>query len=138
VKLPRIRETLIRHEGLRLKPYRDSVGKLTIGVGRNLEDVGLTELEAHWLLMNDITRVADELLEAIPWIAGLNDVRQEVLVNMAFNLGIKGLLEFKRTLSAIERAKYRAASRFMLESKWASQVGPRARELAQAMKTGII
>lgn len=138
MNLPRVRETLIRHEGLRLKPYRCSAGKLTIGVGRNLEDTGITELEAHWLLMNDITRVGDELLSALPWISKLDDVRQEVLCNMAFNLGTPGLLKFKRTLLAVQYGEYEAASRYMLESKWAKQVGARASELSQAMKTGII
>lgn len=125
---------LKRHEGLRLKPYRDMVGKLTIGYGRNLDDVGLRESEADQMLSNDVMGVYEQLLDALPWAAMLSAERQAVLVNMAFNLGLDGLLGFKNTLAAIRAGKYQEAASMMLESKWAQQVKGRATELASRMQ----
>lgn len=129
---------LIRHEGLRLKPYRCGAGKLTIGVGRNLEDVGITKSEAMDMLANDIGRCwleleanYDELLSKI------SIPRQNVLVNMCFNLGITRLLQFKKMWVAIEQHDYHKAADEMLDSRWAKQVGERAFELAEQMRTGI-
>ncbi len=79
---------LQRHEGLRLRPYRDSTGKLTIGVGRNLDSVGLSEAEAYHLLDNDIDAAVNALTAVLPVFAALDDVRQEVLIDMCFNEGI--------------------------------------------------
>lgn len=133
----RLRAQLVRHEGLRLKPYRDTVGKLTLGIGRNLDDVGISESEAYVLVDNDITRVKRGLVEAYPgWFPLLDGVRQAVLVNMGFNLGLAGLAGFKQTLAAVARGDYAAASRGMLASKWARQTGSRATELAAQMRTG--
>jgi len=127
---------LVQHEGLRLKPYADTVGKLTIGVGRNLTDKGISEGEASFLLRNDIADVEHELSARLPWFAMLNEVRRRVLFDMAFNLGTAGLLKFKNTLAAIERGDYEAGARGMLASKWAAQVGRRAERLAKMMATG--
>ena len=132
----RLKKVLIRHEGLRLKPYRDTVGKLTIGVGRNLEDRGITKEEALFMLHNDIKAVIEELDRRIPWWRELDDIRQEVLVNMAFNLGVPRLMRFKRFLSALERRDYEKAAEEMLDSRWAEQVKRRAKELAYAMRHG--
>jgi len=131
-----LRRQLIRHEGLALKPYRDTTGHLTIGVGRNLTDQGLTHEEAMALLDHDLVRVEREVRTAIPWFFELDDVRQGVLCNMAFNLGITKLLEFHETLTAIHRRDYMAAAAHMLDSYWARQVGHRAVELAEAMRDG--
>lgn len=137
---------LRRDEGLRLKPYRASVGILTIGVGRNLEEVGISEPEADVLLRNDIGRAMDELDRALPWWRELDEVRQRVMVNLAFNLGAdstssdprkRKLLEFKNTLAAIQSGNYAAAGVSMLKSLWASQVGERAQRLARMMVSGI-
>ena len=135
--LERARELVKRHEGLRLKPYRDSVGKLTIGYGRNLEDVGISEGEAEVLLQNDLRRAVEVavhccadhgvLFEALPGEA------KAVLVDMAFNLGYR-LGEFRRMFAALARKDYEEAAREMLDSRWARQVGGRARELAEIMK----
>ena len=134
------REAMIRqlrlHEGERLKPYRCTAGKLTIGVGRNLEDRGITREEAAYLLANDIAAEERELLRALPWVAKLDDVRQRVLLDMAFNLGVVGLLSFKRTLGVIEAGRYELAAAMMLDSKWAGQVGQRAERLSRMMATG--
>ncbi len=127
---------LLADEGIRFKPYRDTVNKLTIGVGRNLEDVGLSQDEAMYLLANDIRRTYGDLINALPWVAKLDDVRQNVLTNMAFNLGITGLLGFKHTLACVQRGEWNDAADGMLQSKWARQVGARAVRLAQQMRSG--
>lgn len=124
------------HEGERLKPYRDTVGKLTIGVGRNLDDRGLTRDESAMLLGNDIKAVETDLIRALPWVAQLDDVRQRVLLDMAFNLGVPGLLGFKRTLATIQAGDYEKAAAMMLDSKWAGQVGQRAERLSRMMFSG--
>jgi len=131
-----LRDQLVRHEGLRLKPYRDTVGKMTIGVGRNLDDVGIFKPEAMLMLDNDIQRATDDLRAACPWVDDLQWARKAVLLNMTFNLGIGRLLEFKHTLAAVRAGDYKAAAAHMLESKWAKQVGSRAVELAKIMESG--
>lgn len=133
----RIKAQLVRHEGLRLKPYRCTAGKLTIGIGRNLDDRGISQREAYVLLENDIQNCEKQLLDEIPEIYnGLDDVRQSVLLNMCFNLGIKGLLEFKNTLAFIAAGDWERAANGMLASKWAKQVGKRAIELSEMMRKG--
>lgn len=134
------RDAMVRqlrlHEGERLKPYRCTAGKLTIGVGRNLEDRGITREEAAYLLTNDIAAEERELLRALPWVAKLDEVRQRVLLDMAFNMGVVGLLAFKRTLATIQAGDYQRAAAMMLDSKWAGQVGQRAERLSRMMATG--
>jgi lysozyme len=132
----RLRARLIKDEGLRLKPYRCTAGKLTIGVGRNLDDRGITREEAMILLDNSIAECVTELTRAFDWFPKLDPVRQEVLINMAFNLGMDRLGQFKFTLGAISRGDYTQAANRMLQSKWAEQVGRRATELAEMMRTG--
>jgi lysozyme len=129
-------EQLKRDEGCRLRPYRDSVGKLTIGIGRNLDDVGISQDEADMLLHNDLGKVFTQLSEQIPWIADLDEARQGVLENMCFNMGIHGLMGFKNTLALIQAGEYDKAADAMLESHWAEQVGPRAQRLALQMRRG--
>jgi len=127
---------LIRDEGLRLKPYRCTAGALTVGVGRNLDAKGISRAEAMVMLANDIDDVWREVVRALPWVTGLSDARQRVLLNMGFNLGTAGLLEFKRTLAAIKAGRYAEAAVFMLESRWAGQVGDRAKRLSRMMREG--
>lgn len=126
------------HEGERLRPYRCTAGKLTIGVGRNLEDRGITAEESAMLLSNDISREERDLLAALPWAAKLSEVRQRVLLDMSFNMGLQGLLQFKRTLAAIEAGRYQQAAGMMLDSRWAQQVGQRAQRLSEMMATGQV
>lgn len=128
-------EQLERHEGLRLKPYRDTVGKLTIGYGRNLDDRGISEDEAGFMLDNDIDQVVSEL-ERMPLFLSLNSVRRVVLANMAFNMGVPTLLEFRRMLGALAEKDWDRAAAEMMDSKWARQVGGRATELAELMRRG--
>ncbi len=129
-------EQIQRYEGLRLKPYRCTAEKLTIGYGRNLDDVGISEEEAEMLLENDIVKCERQVKKSLPWTVNLDQARQSVLINMCFNLGIEGLLKFKNTLKLVEEGKYEEASEAMRESLWAAQVGNRATELAQIMKEG--
>lgn len=131
-----LKEQLKRHEGLRLKPYLCPAGKLTIGYGRNLDDSGISEAEAEAMLDNDITKFQRQVTEALPWTKSLDEARLGVLINMAFNLGTPGLLQFKKTLAAIEAGYYAKAAAMMLQSKWAKQVGSRAKELSEQMRTG--
>ncbi len=133
----RIKAQLVRHEGLRLKPYRCTAGKLTIGIGRNLDDRGISQKEAYAMLERDILDFEQQLLDEIPDVYnGLDEVRQSVLLNMCFNLGIKGLLGFKNTLAYIKVGDWERAANGMLASKWAKQVGMRAIELSELMRKG--
>lgn len=132
----KLKQLLIAHEGLRLKPYRDTVGILTIGVGRNLEASGITEKEAMFLLDNDIARVVGYCREAFPWFNGLCDTRQNVVCSMVFNLGAAGFSKFQKMIAAIERKDFEAAANEMLCSRWSGQVGARATELSEMMRSG--
>jgi len=127
---------LIDHEGLKLFPYHCTADKLTIGVGRNLEDRGISEDEAAYLLKNDIEIVERELLEAQPLVSMLDPVRQRVLVDMGFNLGTPTLMKFQKMWDAIEDGDFEEASNQMMQSRWAEQVGRRAERLRDAMLTG--
>lgn len=131
-----LQKQLVLHEGCRLKPYRCTSGKLTIGIGRNLDDVGISRDEAMVLLWNDISKAIAGVRTELPWFEQLDSIRQRVLVDMAVNLGIDGLLAFKQTLSAIASGDYDRAATEMLNSRWAGQVGERARRLARMMRTG--
>ena len=122
------------HEGLRLKLYRCTAGKLTVGYGRNIEDNGISEAEAEYLLNVDVENVRRELIDRLPWATGLDEVRWAVLVDMCFNLGWPRLSKFKKTLAYIKSAQYNDAAMEMLDSRWASQVGKRAIRLAEMMR----
>ncbi|CCG42198.1 glycoside hydrolase family protein [Magnetospirillum molischianum] len=130
-----LRRELIRDEGLKLKPYRCTAGKLTIGVGRNIEDRGITADEAMVLLDNDIVVIAAELDRAIPFWRKLSDARQRALINMAM-MGVPRLLGFKRMLYALSIGDYPGAAAEALNSKWAGQVGDRAIRLADMIRRG--
>ncbi|MGB0823694.1 MAG: glycoside hydrolase family protein, partial [Alphaproteobacteria bacterium] len=111
-------------------------GRLTIGVGRNLEDLGITTDEAMFLLANDVERCCAELDLAVPWWRTLDDVRQRVLVNMVFNLGIRRFLGFKKMLRHAAAQAWDLAADEMLDSRWAVQVGMRAKTLSDMMRSG--
>lgn len=129
-------QMLEKHEGCELTAYRDTVGKLTIGIGRNLDDKGISRGEALMMLSNDIGEVEQALEKNIPWWARLNDTRQRVLADMAFNMGINGLLKFRKMMAALDREDYETAAAEMLGSVWAGQVKGRAVRLANMMRTG--
>ena len=130
-----LRDQLIRDEGIRLKPYRDQVGKLTIGVGRNLDDVGISHAEAHLLLDNDIERATADVAARLPWAGALSLPRAAVLVNLCFNAGIGGLMTFRKMLAALQNEQWETAAKELLDSTYAEQVGPRAHRLARQLET---
>lgn len=133
-----IEEQLARDEGFRPHAYQDSVGKLTIGIGRNLDDVGISHEEALVLLANDVKCARILLADRLPWtVTALDEARKGVLINMCFNMGIFRLLEFKQFLAALQAADYKLAAAQMLDSKWAKQVGGRAQRLAAQIETGV-
>lgn len=132
-----LKERVKAHEGLRLKPYRCSAGKLTIGYGRNLEDNGISKEEAEIMLDNDLEKCRKECLANFNWYGNLDKIRQGVIQEMALNLGMSRLKGFKKMLLAIEIGNYTLASQEMLNSRWAQQVGNRAKTLAEIMRRGI-
>lgn len=131
-----LKADLIRDEGLRLKPYKDTVGKTTIGCGRNLNDLGISEAEAEFMLENDIVRVMGELDKAFPWWTGLSEQRQVALCNMAFNLGISRLQGFRNMLAALQAGDYEKAAHEAFQSHWSGQVGARADRICKMILEG--
>jgi lysozyme len=129
-------DQIIQHEGIKLKPYTDTVGKLTIGVGRNLTDVGLSDREAMILLDHDLDDCLHDLTQAFPWFGALDDVRQRAVVDLRFNLGAAGLQGFRNFLHCMAVADYAGAARELLNSKAATQAPFRYRELADHIRTG--
>lgn len=139
---------LQRDERLRIRVYDDATGQPivpgsvvkghpTIGYGRALDVRGVTAAEAAYLLNNDISDVTAQVLKALPWAASLSGPRLGVLINMAFNMGLGGLLGFSNTLAKVQSGDYAGAAQGMLASKWAQQVGARAQRLAKQMQTGV-
>jgi len=150
-------DKLIDHEGMVLTVYKDSLGIDTIGIGRNLKDRGISreeldyldipnmevvyehgisEADARYLALNDIAIVENELCRVHNCVENLDSVRQLVLMDMAFNMGVPRLCKFVKMWNAIHEEKWEAASREMLDSKWARQVGRRAKILSDAMASG--
>lgn len=136
--IDKLTNELILDEGIRLKPYKDTSTppRSTIGVGRNLDDAGISEIEAKFMLGNDIDNVIIQLNNNLPWYVKLNDVRQRVLANMCFNLGIHSLLGFTHMLKAMQDENFEEAARQMESSLWAKQVGARALRLIFMMRSG--
>ncbi len=128
-------EQLITDEGLKTNPYHDTEGWLTIGIGRCLDKKGITKDEAIYLAKNDVNEVIDKL-NRIKGYKSLTNHRQKVIVNMAFNLGFSGVMKFRKMWNAIEKSDFDLASKEMLNSKWATQVGNRAKRLANEMRSG--
>lgn len=131
-----LKQQLKEDEGLRLRPYGDLKGKITIGYGHNLTDIGISIEMAEQLLEDDIDLTVQTLRLRWAPFDRLDDVRQGVLANMAFNLGVGGLMLFTKMLAACASGEYLTAAAEMLDSTWAAQVGPRAHRLAKMMETG--
>lgn len=127
-----------KHEGLRLKPYKCTADKLTIGYGRNLDDIGISEDEAEYLLIHDITQAEQDLAKIFDtrFLYDLSDVRYAVLVDMMFNLGLARFRGFKKMIRAIKEKDFLQACEEMKDSKWYAQVKTRADELIQLFKEG--
>lgn len=124
-------------EGLRYKPYTDTLGRLTIGYGRCLDTKGISFAEAEAMLGADIDEALQGVISSLPWAAELDNIRLNVLVCMAFQLGIGGLMQFKDMLTACEHGNYSTASIAMLDSLWAKQTPARADTLSHMMKNGL-
>jgi len=135
-RMEKLVDQLIRHESLELKPYKCTSDKLTIGIGRNLEDVGISEEEAKILLMNDLARVDAQLEKMMPWSSQLDTVRYEGLMNFVFNVGIGTALKFVNAMGQLKDGNYDMAATELLNSRWAKQVGQRAVEVAEQIRTG--
>lgn len=129
-----VKPQLLIDEGMRTHPYKDSVGFITIGVGRNLDTVGLRPDEIDLMLENDIDAAVAVARRLLPNFEDLTEERKAVMVNMAFNMGEKVLATFTNTLAAIRESRFDDAARLMLDSRWSVQVGARAQRLAEAMK----
>ena len=130
---------LRRHEGVEPYAYKDHLGYITVGVGRCLEKdvgMGLSDDEIDYLLKNDIVRVQEELSEEYDWFADLDQVRQEAMINLSFNLGATRLRGFRNALAAMAEEDYETAANEFMDSKWSSQVGRRAYEVTQMIRTG--
>ena len=130
-------DMLMLHEGLELKPYKCTADKTTIGVGRNLEDVGITKDEAKYLLQNDLDRILKEV-EHWSFLKKLNEPRQAVILDMVFNMGVStfNANTWVKTFAAIQDEDWEKVANEMLESRWANQVGQRAIRLSQMMRKG--
>ena len=145
-----VERILIEDEGIRKFPYLDccglawrkcvcqNKGKLTIGVGRNLDDVGISDDEITNLQVNDVKKITLELEKNFRWFQSLNTPRRIVIVSMAFNLGIPRLKDFKKMIEAIESGNFELAAIEMLHSSWSKQVKDRAKRLAVIMMNGQI
>jgi len=139
-----MRQELIRQlkgdEDVRSQVYKDSLGFFTIGVGRLVDDrkpgSGLRPVEIDFMLNNDVDDRINALQKALPWFQNLDDVRQGVLLNMAFQMGTDCLLGFKNTLEMVRQGQYSQAADAMLQSKWAQQTPNRAKRLSDQMRTG--
>ena len=125
------------HEGLELKPYKCTSDKLTIGIGRNIQDIGITQEEARYLLQNDLDRILKEV-EHWAFLEKLDEVRQAVILDMVFNVGVSTFNAYTwlKTFAAIQDEDWEKAANEMLDSKWAKQVGQRAIRLSQMMRKG--
>lgn len=123
-------------EGLRLKPYTDSVGRLTIGLGRCLDTTGISEPEALLLANNDLHWHCDYLTKNYEWFTSLEEARKAALIDMQYNLGAAGFAGFKLMINALANKDYAASAHYALESRWADQVGQRAKRIAEIVRTG--
>ena len=130
-----LQELLKKHEGLRLKLYQDSLGIPTIGYGFNLRDNSITQEIAQELLDLVLSPIISQL-SSYPWFTQLNEARQAAIVDMAYNMGISNLLQFHHMLQALQEGNYQEAASQMLNSLWAKQVGIRAQEDAELIRTG--
>ena len=131
---------LTTHEGSKSHAYKCTAGKITVGVGRNIDPeggLGLSQEEISYLLGNDIERVEEELANALPWLLELDCARIDALVDMCFNLGLPRFLKFAKALDALEAGDYNRSADEFMDSLWAKQVGYRAYEVSEMIRTGV-
>jgi len=132
-------DQLTIHEGKRNFVYKDTTGHWTIGIGRNISEggMGLSDEEIHLLLRNDIRRIDNELAKAFKFYIDLDPVRRDALINICFNVGLPRLKGFKLALRALEVEDYEESALEFLDSRWAEQVGQRAKDVAYMIQTGL-
>jgi len=135
-QMAKLIEMIKRHEGVKKYVYEDSLGIKTIGVGRNLESMGLTSKEIDFLLMNDLERVITEVESNFDWFSDLDNARRDAMIDICFNLGMTRLLTFKKALAAMANEDYAKASFEFMDSRWSEQVGSRAVELCDMIESG--
>jgi lysozyme len=136
--MDKLEDRIRRHEGLRLFPYLDTEGYLTIGWGRNLSETGISPQEANTMLQNDIDRAAQKYSNLPDFIRHkCNDTRCEVLIEMIFQLGYSGLLGFKKMFVAVHAGDFDQAANEMINSLWGRQTPNRCHELAGKMRSGV-
>jgi lysozyme len=133
-----LKAELERDEGLKLKPYKDTKGILTIGIGKNLESAGISRDEAFYMLTNDINEIFNKIVEKFPWFLNLNYVRQRVLINIAFNVGFNGFLKFEKMLNYCKIADFSKAADEILDSKAGKELIIRYKRLSNMMRLGVI
>ena len=136
--LLKLKQSIKKHEGLKLKPYHCPKGKLTIGYGRNLEDNGITIHEAEKMLETDLLNIKLELVDNIKFFHNLDDIRQNVLIEMAYQMGTPKLLSFKNTLKFMEKKDFINASKEMLNSKWHEQMKEYDLQDGKANNNGLL
>lgn len=131
-------QMLKRHEGVRSHVYLCSAGYETLGVGRNISEsgLGLSDDEIDFLLINDITRVKQELADTYFWFPALNQARQDAMIDIGFNLGLTRLRGFVKALEAMSREQFDIAADEFMDSRWSQQVGNRAIEVTEMIRTG--
>ena len=129
-------DMLKKHEGLMLKPYRCTAGKLTIGYGRNIKDNGITEEEALIMLIADTITAEQELCEIFKDYDLFSDNRKIALIDMIFNLGKPRFLLFDKTIGLIKSGDWESAAGEALDSRWADQVGKRAITISEMLRQG--
>ena len=132
-------EMLRKHEGVETHAYVDSVGKITLGVGRNIDKnggIGLSTDEIDYLLVNDVERVEAELLAAFNWYKMLGDARKDAIMDMCFNMGLPRFKKFKKALAGMAKGDYKTAAIEFLDSRWANQVGQRAITVTDIIRSG--
>jgi lysozyme len=125
---------LARDEGVRRTVYADSRGVPTIGIGHNLRDRPLSDRAIRTIFEDDVAETEAELVARLPWVADLSEPRRGAFLNLAFNLGVGGLLGFQRTLAAAQAGRWDDAARELLDSTYARQVGTRADRLAEQLR----
>lgn len=131
-----LQSCLIEHEGLELKPYQDSKGNTTIGIGRNLDTFGITQDEAFYMLKTNIAKSELELSK-YDWFASIDKVRRDALVELNFNMGHKTFLGFKRMIKAIKLKQWSVAAYELVDSQWAIDVGDaRSMNLFKRLRDG--
>lgn len=141
MNLDALRKSLIAEEGEKLSAYQDHLGYWTIGVGRLIDDRkggGISKDESQFMLGNDIRKFHSQLSLEMPWIATLDDARQNVLIAMAFQMGTEGLLKFRGMLTFLRNREYNQAATAGLQSNWARQTPARAKRMMDIIRTGVL